>query len=105
MTQPDTKTDEAATGTTAATFEDTLQDDALRDDARVRSSRALRDRALTVLLAGVFLLTSPLLNAVTAAGTLGGVPINLLYVFGIWFGLIFATSRLATRLENDSGDD
>ncbi len=96
MTQPDTDRDP----------EPQLGPDgyALQDDARARSIRALRDRARCVPLAGAFLLLSPLLNAVSGAGTIAGVPVNLLYVFGVWFTLIFITFRLASGLEHDDGE-
>ena len=55
-------------------------------------------------LLGIVLLASPFANVVAHAGSLAGIPVGVLYVFGVWLGLIAATARLAGRLRADDGE-
>ncbi len=66
--------------------------------------RKRRDLARVLPLLGIVLLASPFMNLVADAGDLGGIPVAVLYVFVVWFALIAATARLATRLRADDGE-
>ncbi|HMQ92001.1 MAG TPA: hypothetical protein PKA33_10185 [Amaricoccus sp.] len=66
--------------------------------------RRRRDVALVLPLLGVVLLASPFANVVAHAGHLAGIPVGVLYVFGVWLALIAATARLAGRLRADDGE-
>jgi hypothetical protein len=74
----------------------------LARDAAARRKR--RDVALVLPLLGIVLLASPFANLVADAGSLAGIPVSVLYVFGIWLALIAATARLAARLRGDDGE-
>ena len=63
--------------------------------------RRRRDAAAVLPLAGVVLFASPLIDAFAEAGLIGGIPVSVIYVFGVWFGLIALTARLARRLRDD----
>ncbi len=66
--------------------------------------RKRRDTAIALPLAGLVLFASPLLDLMARGGSLGGIPLATLYVFGAWFLLILATGLLARRLSDDGGD-
>jgi threonine/homoserine efflux transporter RhtA len=70
----------------------------------VLDRRRRRDIAIALPVAGLVLFASPLLDLMARGGSLGGIPLGALYVFGSWFGLIWATARIARRLIDDSGD-
>lgn len=65
--------------------------------------RKLRDAALAAPLLGVFLLCSPLIDVVARAGAIFGVPFDVIYIFGVWGGLILVTAFLAHRLSGPGG--
>jgi hypothetical protein len=66
--------------------------------------RRRRDLARVLPVAGAVLLVSPLLNVVAGGGAPFGIPAGVVYVFGVWGGLILGTGLLARRLRED-GDD
>lgn len=66
--------------------------------------RKRRDAALALPLAGLFLLASPLLDVVARAGAVLGVPVAVLYVFGVWAGLILLTGLATRSLRGPGGD-
>jgi hypothetical protein len=67
--------------------------------------RKRRDAAIALPIAGVVLFASPLLDLTAGAGNLAGIPLAVLYVFGTWFALIWATASLARRLiDDDTGE-
>jgi hypothetical protein len=63
--------------------------------------RKRRDAAAILPMVGVVLLVSPLIDAFADAGTIAGIPVSVIYIFGIWFGLIALTARLARGLRDD----
>lgn len=63
--------------------------------------RKRRDSAAVLPMAAVFLYVSPLLDLVSGAGTMLGIPVAMIYIFGIWFGLIAVTAWLGRRLLYD----
>ncbi len=66
--------------------------------------RRRRDLARLLPVAGAVLLVSPLLNLFAGGGAPFGIPAGVLYVFGVWGGLIIGAGLLARRLRED-GDD
>lgn len=64
--------------------------------------RRHRDLAFLLPCIGAFLYFSPLKSGISSETTLAGIPLVLLFVFGIWAALILAAAWLARRL---SGDD
>ena len=76
----------------------------LAEEAVARRRR--RDLAAVLPLTGLVLLASPLINTVADVGRIAGIPASVLYVFGVWLGLIVASAWLARRLFDDSrGED
>ena len=60
--------------------------------------QGLRDAGIVLPLTGAALLMPPLAQGLAIEGTLLGVPWIVLYVFGVWAGLILGAFRLARRL-------
>lgn len=58
----------------------------------------LRDAASLLPALAVFLLMPPVITLFTGAHTLGGVPLVVAYLFGVWLALIVAAALLARRL-------
>ena len=48
----------------------------------------IRDLSFLLPSAGVFLLLSPLVEIFNSPRSVGGLPLIVLYVFGVWLGLI-----------------
>jgi hypothetical protein len=61
----------------------------------MRQNNMLRLRLVGLGLAGVALLTFPLLSL--PGGTVAGIPGDFLYVFSVWGGLIVLAAALAER--------
>lgn len=61
------------------------------------SARA-RDAAAVLPLLGLFLLMPPVITLFVAALDIGGVPLIVVYVFGVWLSLIAGAGLLARRL-------
>jgi hypothetical protein len=68
--------------------------------------RKRRDAAFLLPNLGLVLLVSPIVDVFADAGRLFGIPVVVLYVFGVWFALIAACARLARALDagGDGGD-
>lgn len=60
--------------------------------------RKTRDRALILPLVGLILLMPPFASIFRIDGTVGGVPITLVYVFAVWVVLIAGAATLSRRL-------
>lgn len=60
-----------------------------------------RDAALVLPILGAFLLISPAASVFNSTSTVLGLPVVVLYVFGVWLGLILAAIGLARRLSAD----
>ena len=84
---------------TAARGEATENGQPLARGALARRKR--RDAAAVLPLAGIVLLASPLIDAFADGGMIGGIPVSVIYIFGVWFGLIALTARLARGLRDD----
>lgn len=76
-----------------------------RDDAdlskQLYRKRRRRDMALLLPCIGAFLYFSPLKSGVSAEATFAGIPLVMLFVFGIWAALIAAAAWLAAGLSGD----
>ncbi len=66
-------------------------------DARPPSPR-VQSAAVLVPLAGLFLLMPPFILLFAAPRLVLGVPLIVLYMFGVWAALIFLTWQLTRRL-------
>ena len=70
----------------------------------------ITDAARILPLIGVFLLMPPLVTLFAAPVDVGGVPLIVIYLFGVWFALIGCAAWLARRLapwsrEHDAADE
>lgn len=63
-----------------------------------------RDKAALLLIGGCFLLMSPILLAVKGPHKLFGLPLIVLYIFGVWGGLILAGALISKSLGRDDGE-
>lgn len=72
-------------------------------DLANRSLRAkrLRDIALMLPLAGVFLYLSPIPRIFSVDASVLGIPVIFLFIYGVWLGLIVLSARLAKKLSQD----
>lgn len=64
-----------------------------------RTSKA-PDAAVVLPVFGMFLLLPPAISLFAAPVVIWGVPLIVLYVFGIWAGLIVCAALLARRLDS-----
>jgi membrane protein implicated in regulation of membrane protease activity len=62
------------------------------------STQRTRDAALVLPILGAFLLVSPAASIFNTPATVFGLPLVVLYVFGVWLGLILIAIVLARRL-------
>lgn len=62
----------------------------------------LRDAAALLPALAVLLLMPPVMTLFTGAYKLGGVPLIVAYLFGVWLALIVAAAMLARRLVSPS---
>ena len=60
----------------------------------------LRDAASVLPLLGVFLLMPPVIVLFAAPVLVGGVPLIVVYLFGVWLALIVCAALLARRIEH-----
>jgi hypothetical protein len=65
------------------------------------SRQRTRDAALILPILGAFLLISPTASVFNSTTTVLGLPVVVLYVFGVWLGLILGAIALARRLSSD----
>ncbi len=66
--------------------------------------RKARDRSLILPVAGVILFLPPFAQAFDIDAQIGGVPVPLLYIFGVWAVLILGAARIARRLANGEAE-
>lgn len=59
-----------------------------------------REVAFVLPVVGVLLLLSPLVSLFKDAGSVFGIPMAVLYVFGVWVALIVVAVLLARRLKS-----
>ncbi|MGE0797638.1 MAG: hypothetical protein AB7G13_27490 [Lautropia sp.] len=58
----------------------------------------VRDAAVVLPWLAVFLLMPPVITLFTGSHTVAGVPLIVVYLFGVWLALIVAAALLARRL-------
>lgn len=57
--------------------------------------------AVTLPLLGLFLLMPPIITLFARGAGFAGVPLIVIYIFGIWIALIVCAALLARRLDPD----
>lgn len=62
------------------------------------SRRKIRDRSIVLVLVGMVLLMPPVAGISLTDGTIGGIPVPILYVFVVWAALIAGTAALGKQL-------
>ena len=67
--------------------------------------RRLRDMAVLLPAAGAFLLLPPFIHVFTGGANLFGIPLIVVYLFGVWTGLILLARILARRLDRSGDED
>ncbi|QHQ36787.1 hypothetical protein [Algicella marina] len=72
-----------------------------KSEQATRRKREDRARAIPVL--GVFLLASPVMNALTGLEAIAGVPVNYVYIFTSWALLILLTIRFSRTPPRSGG--
>lgn len=65
--------------------------------------RKIRDRSMVLVLVGVTLFMPPAIGVSLIDGRIAGLPVPLLYVFGVWALLILAALLLARPLGETDG--
>jgi len=73
--------------------------------SRPPDSSTAPDAAVALPLFGLFLLMPPLIGLFASHLDIGGVPLIVIYVFGIWAALIVCAALLARRLDPGHSDD
>lgn len=67
------------------------------------AARKTRDRAIALVTVGTALLMPPLAQGAAFRAAFFGVPLPVLYVFGVWAGLILGAALLARPLRTGGG--
>jgi hypothetical protein len=67
--------------------------------------RKLKSAALFITIFGVMLLTPPLTLLFQVETRLFGAPVELIYMFSVWAGLVAAAFWLGRRMPHDAGSD
>ncbi len=73
-----------------------------------RLSPRLRDAAIVLPLVGLFLLMPPTIALFASGYPVGGVPLIVAYLFGVWIALVACAALLAHRLarsEREAGPE
>lgn len=68
---------------------------------RAYRSRRLRDLALVLPVAGIFLYVSPIPRLFGDEFDLFGVPAIFVFIYGVWLALIILSARLAKKISKD----
>lgn len=67
-------------------------------------TRNVRDAAAILPLAAIFLLLPPVILIFSAPVLIAGIPLIVLYVYGVWACLILIALLVALRVEDADGD-
>ncbi|MCC6870363.1 MAG: hypothetical protein IT522_16215 [Burkholderiales bacterium] len=62
------------------------------------ASARLRDAAVLLPAIGTFLFLPPAITLFVGGGTIAGVPLIVVYLFGLWLALIAGAALIARRL-------
>lgn len=65
---------------------------------RAQGSARARDAAAVLPALGLFLLMPPVITLFASAVHVAGVPLIVVYLFGVWLSLIVCAALLARRL-------
>jgi fatty acid desaturase len=63
--------------------------------------RRRQDVALMLPILGIVLLASPIAAIFLGGGLVFGLPVPILYIFGVWIFLILLARRMARHLSDD----
>jgi len=66
-----------------------------------RESRGARDAAAILPFLGVVLLFPPLIHIFAAPATVAGVPLIVVYLFGVWAAIIVVAYLVSRRMTPD----
>ncbi len=77
---------------------------ARRPAARQGDGARSRDAAFVLPLFGVLLLLPPFLNLFTRNVLLWGIPLEVVYLFGIWIALVAGAALLTRRLPRQDAE-
>ena len=79
------------------------------DDSKVKPGstdpRRLRDLAALLPAAGLFLIMPPFVTLFAGPIEVAGVPLIVVYLFGVWLALVAAAAWLARRLSPRSPEE
>lgn len=64
----------------------------------------VRDAARVLPFVGLFLLLPPVIALFAGQAAVAGVPLIVVYLFGVWGALVAGAALLARGLEPDDGD-
>lgn len=67
-------------------------------------TRNVRDAAAILPVAAIFLLLPPVILIFSAPVLIAGIPLIVLYVYGVWACLILIALLVALRVEDADGD-
>lgn len=67
--------------------------------ARAHRDRVRRDAALLTPIAGLILISPPVITLFATDARIFGAPTIVLYIFAVWLLLILIARRLAARLD------
>ncbi|WP_140056119.1 hypothetical protein [Oceanibaculum nanhaiense] len=67
-------------------------------------TRNVRDAAAILPVAAIFLLLPPVILIFSAPVLIAGIPLIVLYVYGVWACLILVALLVALRVEDADGD-
>jgi len=73
--------------------------------AERRPSKRMSDVAVIAPLLGLILLIPPVIGLFATEATVFGAPLILVYLFGVWIGLIALAAAIARRLSRAYRDD
>ena len=68
-------------------------------------ARVVHDTARILPVAAAVLLLPPFILIFAAPATIGGVPLIVVYVFGIWLMIVLVAWLVARRIERHDGPD
>lgn len=73
--------------------------------SRPLDSSTAPDAAAALPLVGLFLLMPPMITLFALGVDLAGVPLIVVYVFGVWIALIVCAALLARRLDPSRSEE
>ena len=71
---------------------------------RSMEERRVRDMSAALPILGVLIFMTPIIRVFAGAGTVLGLPVTFLFLFGCWLVLIMIARRLSHRLITEPGE-